>query len=149
MSLWTTYQKLHLSGFVLSIFHDLLLFFHRKVIVVVIQSLSRVQLFETPRTVAHQVSLCMRFSRQEYWSGLTFPPPGNIPDPDIEPASPALAGELFTTEQPGKLKCFFKTALSVGLWRKLSAKKLMVLNYGVGEDSWESLGLQGDPASPF
>ena len=38
--------------------------------------------------------------------------------------------------------------LRVGLWRKLSAKKLMLLNYGVGEDSWESLGLQGDPASP-
>ena len=37
----------------------------------------------------------------------------------------------------------------VGLWRRLSAEELMLLNYGVGEDSWESLGLQGDPASPF
>ena len=37
----------------------------------------------------------------------------------------------------------------VGLWRKLNAKELMLLNYGVGEDSWESLGLQGDPTSPF
>ena len=57
--------------------------------------LSHVQLFVTPRTVTHQAPLFMRFSRQEYWSGLPDPPPGNLPDPGIEPESPAppaLAG---------------------------------------------------------
>jgi len=44
----------------------------------------------------------MIFPRQEYWSGLQFPPPGDHPDPRIEPASPALAGGFFTTESPGK-----------------------------------------------
>ena len=44
----------------------------------------------TPWTVAHQVSLSMGFSRQEYWSGLPYPPPGNLPDPGIESMSPAL-----------------------------------------------------------
>ena len=47
----------------------------------------------------------MEFSRQEYWSRLPFPPPGDLPDPGIEPASlasPALAGSFFTTEPPGK-----------------------------------------------
>ena len=64
--------------------------------------LSRVRLFATPRTVAHQAPLSMGFPRQEYWSGLRFPPPGDLPNPGIEPASPALAGRFFTTEPPGK-----------------------------------------------
>ena len=66
---------------------------------------SRVHLFVTPWTVAHQVSLSMGFSRQEYWSGLLLPSPGNLPDPGIEPTSPVspkLAGGFFTTEPPGK-----------------------------------------------
>ena len=44
----------------------------------------------------------MGFSRQEYWSRLSFPPPGDPPDPVIEPTSPALADEFYTTEKPGK-----------------------------------------------
>ena len=44
----------------------------------------------------------MEFSRQEYWSGLSFPSPEDLPDPGMEPASPALAGGFFTTEPPGK-----------------------------------------------
>ena len=62
--------------------------------------LSCIGLFVTPWIVAHQASLFMGFSRQECWSGLPFPPPGDLPDPGIEPespASPALAGEFFTT----------------------------------------------------
>ena len=43
----------------------------------------------------------MRLSRQEYWSGLLFPTPGDLPDSGIEPASPVLAGRFFTTEPPG------------------------------------------------
>ena len=66
--------------------------------------LSHVQLSVTPWTVACQAPLPMGFSRQEYWSGLLFPPPGDLPDPGIKPtspASPALAGGFFTTEPPG------------------------------------------------
>ena len=61
---------------------------------------SHVQLFETPWTVACQVPLPMGFSRQEFWSGLPFPSPGDLPDPGIEPASlasSALADVFFTT----------------------------------------------------
>ena len=60
---------------------------------------SHVQLFVTPWTLAQQASLTMRFSRQEYWSELTFLTPGNLPDPGIEPTtlvSPVLAGRFFT-----------------------------------------------------
>ena len=64
--------------------------------------LSHVQLFVTPWTVANQAPLSMGFPRQEYSSGLPFPPPGDLPDPGIEPVSPALAGRFFTTEPPGK-----------------------------------------------
>ena len=52
--------------------------------------LSRVRLFATPWTVAHQTPLSMGFSRQEYWSGLPFPSPGDLPDPEIKPVSPTL-----------------------------------------------------------
>ena len=55
-----------------------------------------------PWTAAHQAPLSMGFSRQEYWSGLPFPPPGHLPNPGIEPVSPALAGGCFTTEPLGK-----------------------------------------------
>jgi len=53
-------------------------------------------------TAAHQALLPMGFPRQEYWSGLPFPSPGDFPGPEIEPASPVLAGGFFTTEPPGK-----------------------------------------------
>ena len=66
-----------------------------------------VRLFATLWTTAHQAPPSMGFSRQEYWSGLLFPPPGDLPDRGIKPASPvspALAGEFFTTEPPGEPK---------------------------------------------
>ena len=69
------------------------------------RSLSHVQLFATPGTLAHQASLSMRFFRQEYWSRLLFPLPGDLPKPGIKPKSPAssaLAGGFFTAEPPGK-----------------------------------------------
>ena len=56
----------------------------------------------TPWTVALQAPLSMGFLRQEYWSGLPFPSPGDLPDPGIKPMSPVLAGEFFTIEPPGK-----------------------------------------------
>ena len=64
------------------------------------QLLSHVWLFVTSWTVVHQAPLSMEFSRQEYWSGLPFPPPGHPPDAGIKSASPALAGGFFTTETP-------------------------------------------------
>ena len=72
---------------------------------VVIPLLSGVQLFATPWTVAQQAPLPMGFPRQEYWNGLSFPPPGDLPDPGIEPESPAsaaLAGRFFMAEPPAK-----------------------------------------------
>ena len=66
------------------------------------QSLSQVQLFVTPWTVDLQPTLSMELFRQEYWSRLPFPSPEDLPKPGIEPKSPALAGEFFTTEPPGK-----------------------------------------------
>ena len=55
-----------------------------------------------PWTVAHQASLSMGFSRQEYWSGLPFPSPGNLPNPGIKPRSPTLQADALTSEPPGK-----------------------------------------------
>ena len=56
----------------------------------------------TPWTIALQAPLSMKFSRQEYWSRLLFPTPRDLPDPGIEPTSPAMAGRFFTTEPPRK-----------------------------------------------
>ena len=69
------------------------------------QLLSRVRLFAIPWTVASQAPLSLGFSRQEYWSGLSFPLPGDLSHPGIEPTSPvppALGGRFFTTEPPRK-----------------------------------------------
>ena len=67
-----------------------------------VKSLSRVRLFVTPWTVAYQAPPSMGSSRQEYWSGLPFPSPGDLPDPGIEPRSPALQADALTSEPPGK-----------------------------------------------
>ena len=66
------------------------------------QLLSCVWLSATPWTIAHQALLSLDFSRQEYWSGKPFSTPGGLPNPGIEPVSPALVGGLFTTAPPGK-----------------------------------------------
>ena len=66
--------------------------------------LSRVRLFATPWTVAHQAPLSMKFLKQEYWNELSFPSPRDLPNPGISLkslVSPALAGRLFTTVPPG------------------------------------------------
>ena len=67
-----------------------------------VKVLSRVQLCATPWTVAYQALPSMAFSRREYWSRLPFPSSGDLPDPGIEPESPALAGRFLTTELLGK-----------------------------------------------
>ena len=65
------------------------------------KSLSHVQLFVTPWTVAYQAPQSMKFSRQEYWSGLPFPSPGDLPKPGIEPRFPALQADALPSEPPG------------------------------------------------
>ena len=62
---------------------------------------SRVRLFATRWTEAHQAPLSLGFSRQEYWSGLPFHSPGELPDPGIEPRSPTLQADALTSEPPG------------------------------------------------
>ena len=66
------------------------------------QSLSRVRLFATAWTVAAQAPPSMGFSRQEYWSGVPLPPPGDLPHPGIEPRSPALQADALPSEPPRK-----------------------------------------------
>ena len=63
-----------------------------------VKLLSRVGLFATTWTVAYEAFPSMGFSRQEYWSGLPFPSPGDLPDPGIEPGSPALEADALTFE---------------------------------------------------
>ena len=66
-----------------------------------VNSVSRVRLFATPWTVAGQAPLSMGFSRQEYWSGLPFPSPGDLPNPGTEPWSPAWQADALSSEPPG------------------------------------------------
>ena len=73
------------------------------------KSLSRVLLLATPWTVAYQASPSMGFSMQEYWSGLPFPSPGDLPDPGIETRSSALQADALPSEPAGKGPCLFYT----------------------------------------
>ena len=67
-----------------------------------VKSFSHVQLFATPWTVAYQAPLSMGFSRQEYWSGVPFPAPGDLSDPGIEPLSAALQADSLPSEPAEK-----------------------------------------------
>ena len=81
------------------------------------KSLSRVRLFATPWTVADWASPSMGFSRQEYWSGLPLPSPGDLPDLGIGPRSPALQADALPSKPPGK-------ALIRDYYRQLYANKI-------------------------
>ena len=78
-----------------------------------LKSLSYVQLFVTTWTVACQAPLCMEFSRQEYWCRLPYPPPGDLPNPGIEPTPPALQADSLPCEPPGKPKKTWVGSLSL------------------------------------
>ena len=67
-----------------------------------VKLLSRVRLFSTPWTVAYQAPQSVEFSRQEYSSGLPFPSPGDLPNPGVEPGSPAFQADALPSEPPGK-----------------------------------------------
>ena len=71
-----------------------------------VKSLSRVWLFSTLWTVVHQAPLSMGFSRGEYWSGVPFPSLGDLPNPGVEPGSPALQADALPSEPPGKSKVY-------------------------------------------
>ena len=101
--LYTDYIDIHIllklmSCYPISLHHHLSTYSDTCVCVL----LNRVQLFATPWTAACQAPLSMGFPKEEYWSGLPFPPPGDLPNSGIEPLSPALAGRFFTTEPPEK-----------------------------------------------
>ena len=75
---------------------------YAQILYTLLSHFSRVQLFVTPWMVAHQAPLLMGFSRQEYWSGLPFPTPGDLPNPVIKPGSPALHADSLPSEPLGK-----------------------------------------------
>ena len=81
-----------------------------------VKLLSRVRLFATPWTIAYQAPQFMEFSRQDYWSGLPFLSPGDLPNPGIESGSPALQADALPSEPAGKqylLKITLKTSLKL------------------------------------
>ena len=73
-----------------------------------VKLLSPVPLFAAPWTVANQAPPSVGLSRQEYWSGLSFPSPGDLPNPGIEPRSPALRADALPSEPPGKAQNLLK-----------------------------------------
>ena len=89
-----------------------------------VKSLSHVRLFPTPWNVAHQAPPSMEFSRQEYWSGLPFPPPGDLSDPAIEPGSPALQTDALLSEPPGK-----PWGLAVNVYKRRNGDSFNSLTY--------------------
>ena len=111
--------------------------------------LSRVWLFVTPWTAAHQAPLSIGFPRQEHWNGLPFPSPWDLPNPGIKPTSPALADRFFTTEPPGKpstgsgtkqnLNSSLSSSIQLGCKEELEAGQLSVCLHMVCLCDW--LGL--------
>ena len=87
--------------------------FSLNIFVAIVQSLSCVQPFAAPCTVVYQVPVSMGVSKQEYWSKLPFPSPGDIPRPEIKPVSSVLAGRLFIIEPLGKPLNIFRLFLNL------------------------------------
>ena len=102
------------------------------------KSLSRVRLFATPWTVAHQAPPSMEFSRQEYWSGLPFPSPGDLPNLGIEPWSPTLWADALPSEPP-ETDCIIKLPKIQLERRKHTAQWLLAetQDQSLGEDPLE------------
>ena len=94
-----------------------------------VKSLSRVRLFPIPWTVAYQAPPSLGFSWQEYWSGLPFPSPGDIPNPGIEPESPALQADSLPTELPGTLNLLVMIILSFfnRMWKSQGKEIILIL----------------------
>ena len=107
-----------------------------------VKSLSCLGLFATPWTVAYQAPQSMDFSRQEYWSGLPSPSPGDLPNAGIEPWSPALQADTLPSEPPGKY-CLSKKIFKSHL-RTIVFYCLMTLGLPGGSDGKESTCNAGD-----
>ena len=88
------------------------------------RTLSHDQSFVTPWTIDCQVPLSIEFSRQEYWNGLPFLPPGDLPNPGIELVSPALAGRFLTIEAPGKTNTHTHTHTHTRMLSRFSCVQL-------------------------
>ena len=130
-----------ISSFVRSFIYS-----YKKLCVCVLSCFSRVRLFATLWTIGHQAPLSMGFSRHKYWSGLPFPPPGDLSDSGIKPAYPvssALTGRFFTTSTTWEARLYLDTAICcefkdgkivVGLnFNELTNKKREKYKQGVGE----------------
>ena len=112
------------------------------------KSLSRVQLFATPWTVAHQAPPSMGFSRQEHWSGLPFPSPGDLPNPRVEPRSPALQAISLLYELSGKLWASSRSSfLHSGQQRRINRRVFKTVGFPGGSDGKASACNVGDPGS--
>ena len=94
------------------------------------QLLSCIRLLANPWTVAHESSVSMAFSRQEYWSGLPFPMPGDLPDPGIKPTSPALQADSLLLSHLGRVR---------------NSKLTVLWGFHHGSDGKESACNAGDP----
>ena len=135
---------------------------------ILLNRFSRVRLCATPQMAAHQAALSLGFSRQEYWSGLPFPSPehscmlscfscvwlcATLWRAALQaPLSTGFSRQEYWSRLPfpsPDWRLAVPKTIKTTLVRRLSSEELMLLNCGVGEDSWESLGLQGDPTSPF
>ena len=81
-------------SFLVSLSPLVMMFLVLRHLIIIMKSLSCVRLFVTPWTVAHEAPPSMEFSRQEYWSGLPFPSPGDLANPGIEPGSPTLQADV-------------------------------------------------------
>ena len=92
-----------------------------------VKSLSFVQLLVTPWTVAYKAPLSMEFSRQEYWSGLPFPSPGDLPHPVIKPGSPALQADPLLSEPPGKILICPLMCSDCFVGRKMKVHKVLFI----------------------
>ena len=101
-----------------------------------VKSLSCIRLFATLWTVAHQAPPSMEFSRQEYWSGLPYPSPEDLPDPGIEHGSPALWADALPSEPPGKPKCQARS------WRQLGSPEIALHPSGRERWAWRTRGDQ-------
>ena len=109
--------------------------------------LSRVRLFANLWTVAHQAPLSMGFSRQEYWSRLPFPSPGDLPNSGIEPTSLPLAGGFFTTEPSGKCVCVCVYCVCVDMCVYVCMICVCLGGFPGGSDNKESACNEGDLGS--